>query len=258
MPDAVLALQEVTVRFGGVTAVSELSLSVSEGEIFAIIGPNGAGKTTVFNTVTGVYQPVSGSIEILGTKINGLKPHKITRLGIARTFQNIRLFANMTVLENAMVGADVRSRSGIVGVAVGTKKQKEEEMASRDKATEILRFVGIVKNLGAEAQSLSYGDQRRLEIARALSTSPRIILLDEPAAGMNPVEKTELQALIRKIRDSGVTVVLIEHDMSLVMAISDRITVLDFGKKLSEGLPSQVRNDPAVIEAYLGVGSDAS
>ena len=254
---ALLDLRAVTRRFGGLVAVDAVNLAVPVGSIYAVIGPNGAGKTTLFNLITGIYQVSDGAISFDGSDLKGLKPHLITKRGIARTFQNIRLFPNMSALENVMVGADAHHRSGVVSAIFGIGSHAADERDGRERGQQLLDFVGIGGTAELTAKNLSYGDQRRLEIARAMATKPRLLLLDEPAAGMNPSERAALQGLIRRIRDSGVTVLLIEHDMSVVMAISDRVAVLDFGKLIAEGTPQQIQNDPEVIRAYLGDVIDA-
>jgi branched-chain amino acid transport system permease protein len=253
----VLELDRVSMEFGGVVAMEEVSLAVQQHQIFGIIGPNGAGKTTLFNCVTGVFHPTSGDIRLNGSSIVGRKPHQITEAGAARTFQNIRLFPNVTALENVMVGADARHATSVPGALLGLPRHRREERNGRAEAARLLEFVGIANRAGDLARNLPYGDQRRLEIARAIATRPSVLLLDEPAAGMNPSEKRSLVALIRKIRASGLTVVLIEHDMGLVMGLCDRVAVLDFGKKIAEDRPTVIQNDARVIEAYLGAPTGA-
>ncbi|GIF21269.1 branched-chain amino acid transport system ATP-binding protein [Actinoplanes tereljensis] len=257
-PDLLLEVDHVTLRFGGVVALNDVSFSLRKGEIFGLIGPNGAGKTTCFNAMTGVYQPTEGAIRFQGESIVGKKKHEITRGGIARTFQNVRLFPEMTALENVMVGADAHHKTSVLSALFRLPRFWQEEKSGRARSMELLRFVGIAHRAGDVSRNLSYGEQRRLEIARALATNPTLLCLDEPAAGFNPAEKVDLLALIRRIRDTGVTVLLIEHDMRLVMGVTDRIVVLEFGKKIAEGTPAEVRDNPAVIAAYLGVPTDAA
>jgi len=264
----ILVISGLTKRFGGLVAVDSVDMIVPRGSIAGLIGPNGAGKTTIFNMIAGIYQPSEGEISFDGAPLvsdgsrggrsSWLRPDQVTARGIARTFQNIRLFHNMSALDNVLVGADAHHRSGMVSAAFGLRAHREAEVGGRERARELLEFVGIASRADDYAKNLPYGDQRRLEIARALATQPKVLLLDEPAAGMNPAEKVALQQLIRKIRDAGRTILLIEHDMSLVMGISDRIGVLDFGEKIAEGDPDTVRNDPRVVAAYLGAPADAS
>jgi branched-chain amino acid transport system ATP-binding protein len=256
--DALLEVDHVTLRFGGVVALNDVSFSLRKGEIFGLIGPNGAGKTTCFNAMTGVYRPTSGSIRFNGKSIVGKKKHEITRGGIARTFQNVRLFPEMTALENVMVGADAHHKTSVLGALFRMPRHWREERTGRERSMELLRFVGIDRRAGEVSRNLAYGQQRRLEIARALATNPTLLCLDEPAAGFTPAEKEDLLQLIRRIRDTGVTVLLIEHDMRLVMGVTDRIVVLEFGRKIAEGTPHEVRDNEAVIAAYLGVPSDAA
>jgi len=258
MTKKLLEVQDVLINFGGVTALNKVNLHVNEGEVAALIGPNGAGKTTVFNIVTGYYSPTSGNVIVDGESVLGLRPYQIARKGLGRTFQNIRLFGDMTAVENVATAADSLNKSGLVGSLFGVPRSRRDEAASMEKAHELLKFIGLDHRALQMAKNLPYGDQRRLEIARALALNPKVLLLDEPAAGFNPQEKVELGQLIREIRDRGFAVLLIEHDMSLVMDISDRVSVLDFGQKIAEGTPKEIQNNQRVIDAYLGVAEDAS
>jgi branched-chain amino acid transport system ATP-binding protein len=292
--EVLLDVDHVTLRFGGVVALNDVSFSLYKGEILGLIGPNGAGKTTCFNVMTGVYKPTSGAVKFDEQRITGRKPHEINRMGVARTFQNIRLFPEMTALENVLVGTDARHHTSVVGALFrlyrkrprpdelprvdatnglirtiqqirhtsakifGLSRHILEERAAERKALDLLEFVGIQGRANDLARNLPYGDQRRLEIARALATEPKLLCLDEPAAGFNPAEKEQLNQLIKKIRDLGYTVLLIEHDMRLVMGVTDRIVVLEFGKKIAEGTPAEIRDNPKVIAAYLGESTDAA
>jgi branched-chain amino acid transport system ATP-binding protein len=292
--EVLLDVDHVTLRFGGVVALNDVSFSLYKGEILGLIGPNGAGKTTCFNVMTGVYRPTSGAVKFDEQRITGRKPYEINRMGVARTFQNIRLFPEMTALENVMVGTDSRHHTSVLGALFrlyrvrvkpselprvdasngllravqqvrrtsakifGLSRHTLEERAGERKSLDLLEFVGIKGRANDLARNLPYGDQRRLEIARALATEPKLLCLDEPAAGFNPAEKEQLNQLIKKIRDLGYTVLLIEHDMRLVMGVTDRIVVLEFGKKIAEGSPAEIRDNPKVIAAYLGESADAT
>ncbi|MGW4480599.1 ABC transporter ATP-binding protein [Rhodococcus triatomae] len=256
--EALLRTEGLTVRFGGLVALDDVSFEIRRGEILGLIGPNGAGKTTCFNAITGVYKPSAGTVSFDGRVLAKTKRNEITRLGIARTFQNIRLFGEMTALENVVVGTDARHRTSVPGAIFRTARHRREEHDAVERGMALLEFVGIAPRAVEKARNLSYGDQRRLEIARALATEPKLLCLDEPAAGFNPSEKAALMDLIRKIRDDGFTVLLIEHDMRLVMGVTDRIVVLEFGRKIADDVPSAIRENPAVIAAYLGVPDDES
>ncbi|WP_050461644.1 ABC transporter ATP-binding protein [Herbaspirillum autotrophicum] len=254
MSATILKIADVSKRFGGLQALSGVSLKIDQGQIYGLIGPNGAGKTTFFNVITGLYQPDTGTFELAGKPYSPSAPHEVAKAGIARTFQNIRLFGDMTVLENVMVGCHVRTKQNVFGAVFRHKAARDEEAGIRSKSQQLLDFVGIGKFASRTARHLSYGDQRRLEIARALATDPQLLALDEPAAGMNATEKLGLRELLVKIRAEGKTILLIEHDVKLMMGLCDRLTVLDYGKPIAEGTPVEVKTNPAVIEAYLGAG----
>ena len=257
MNDTVLNVAGVSKRFGGLQALSDVGITIERGMVYGLIGPNGAGKTTFFNVITGLYAPDSGHFELGGQPYRPSSVHQVAKAGIARTFQNIRLFADMTALENVMVGRHVRTQSGLIGAVFRTASFKAEEAAIAQRARELLDYVGIGGYAEFKARTLSYGDQRRLEIARALATDPQLIALDEPAAGMNATEKLVLRELIDRIRNDGRTILLIEHDVKLVMGLCDRVTVLDYGKPIAVGTPAEVQRDATVIEAYLGVAHQA-
>ena len=254
--DKLVEVKNLTVKFGGLLALDDVTFDIKRGEILGLIGPNGAGKTTCFNAMTGVYKPTSGDVLLEGRSIKGQKQHQITRLGLARTFQNIRLFGEMSALENVVVGLDARHRTSVPGALLRLPRHTREEKTAIERGMALLEFVGIADLANTASRQLPYGYQRRLEIARALATDPKVLCLDEPAAGFNPAEKEDLMELIRTIRADGYTVLLIEHDMRLVMGVTDRIVVLEFGRKLADDIPVEIRNDPRVIAAYLGEPED--